>query len=105
VKRIPDRIREEDRQCYSFNQFADIGFLHYINTELLGPLGYALCLDYADGYEEPTGWSLHGFEGPIEVDVDEKTKKKYRGTMRLLFAMAKDHGRMPLEEHTESNLA
>jgi hypothetical protein len=93
--KLPHREDNGERPCYTFDQMVTLGFLWYVNKELFNPKGFSLCIDYAEGNDQPLGWSFHGFPEPVEVDLDEVTKKRYRETMEAVFELAQVHGRLP----------
>jgi hypothetical protein len=85
-----------ERRAYTFDQMSDTGLLWFINSALLNPMGLALALDYAEGEDEPRGWSIIGADGPIVINVDEQERKTKVLTISTIFQHAKEVGRVPV---------
>jgi len=84
-----------ERMAFAFSRLLDTGLLWYLNRVALHPRGYALALDFADGEDEPRGWSL------TRADVGEpwsfppgEEPEKFQAVMSL-FANLDALGRVP----------
>jgi len=85
-----------ERQAYSFGQMSDTGLLWFINAKLLHPMGLALAIDYAEGEDEPRGWSIIGADTPITFKIDPREMKTKELTILTIFQHAKEAGRVPV---------
>ena len=86
-----------ERQAYSFAQMLDdTGILWLINASVFHPRGLAMALDFADGEDQPRGWSLRSApEGePWSFPDDESTNSRFRAAEEVL-AFAREHGIAP----------
>lgn len=93
-KACPERSPQEDRLAFDFRRMSEFGVLWLINRVVFHPRGFALALEYAEGADEPLGWSIQGDGSEVWVfqgfDEDEKMRE-----VEALFAQARQFGKAP----------
>lgn len=93
-KSTPESVPMPERPGFDFRRLSDYGLLWLINRVVFHPRGFALALEYADGDDEPWGWSLQGDGSEVwsfgGFDEDEKLRE-----VEALLAQAREFGRAP----------
>lgn len=99
-KQIPNSQPAPQRAAFSFDRLRDTGVLWLINRCVFHPRGFALALDYAEGEEQPRGWSIQGNGAEVWAFTDGEDEK-FAAVESLLDA-ARSHGRAPLLSDADS---
>lgn len=87
---------EPERPAYSFEQMRSLGLLWLINKAVFHPRGFALAIEYADGLDEPLGWSIQGDGSEPWRFADGNVEDEKFAAIEAILAVAREHGKAPI---------
>jgi hypothetical protein len=98
AENVSDRRHMGERPAFDFRRLSEHGVLWLINRAVFHPRGFALALEYADGEDEPFGWSIQG-DGTEPWRFDDSSgawseDDKFR-EVEALLRQAAEFGRAP----------
>jgi hypothetical protein len=98
MSELPAKVAQPyERIAFSWDQLRTSGLLWYINRAALHPCGMALGLSYADGVDEPLGWSLtYAGDGEPYYFPPEEEPERCR-MVESLFASLREWGSLPVQ--------